>query len=433
MHRLGVRQMELVNKFDNALGGVAGDEGPTGVVINGANFLETGSFWDMRTCTPPTTVDKDRTQVALPGGTPAEPAQDAIFGAIGQLFGGLLPAVPVYPQPNHCNARGLTSLGEHTVRELIERDMLFDPDHLSVKARSAAMDVIEQADYHGVLSSHSWSTPDAYTRIYKAGGFITPYAGDSTGFVDKWRAHVGWADPRYYWGIGFGADINGLGAQGAARGAGVPNKVTYPFRGLGGVVVKQQRAGKRVYDINRDGVAQYGLYPDWIQDLTKVAGAARRSDGAAILDDMTRGPEAYLQMWERATGIAPDSCRNPGLRKTVSQVQRQVRRGMSTVQVMRARRPAVPPPRQHLRRLRQGPGPAEGHGHHHLLPAAPSPASPDPRGRGARSPSDEPRATAPRTDPTTRRSRRSATTVTRPTGVHAATPPETLHSYPSVG
>ena len=98
------------------------------------------------------------------------------------------------------------------------------------------------------------------------------YAGDSTGFVDKWRTHVGWADPRYYWGIGFGADINGLGAQGAARGAAVRNKVTYPFRGLNGVVVGQQHAGKRVYDINSDGVAQYGLYPDWVQDLTKVAG-----------------------------------------------------------------------------------------------------------------------------------------------------------------
>lgn len=336
MHRMGVRQMELVNKFDNALGGIAGDEGATGEIVNAANFLETGTFWDMKTCAPATTEDSDHTQYALPGGTPAEPAQDAIFGAIGQLFGGVLPAVPLYPRPNHCNSRGLTTLGEHTIRQLAQRHMLFDPDHLSVKARSAAMDVIEKLDYPGVLSSHSWSTPDAYTRIYKAGGFITPYAGDSTGFVDKWRRHIGWADQRYYWGIGFGADINGLGAQGGPRGAGVPNKVTYPFRGINGITVQKQHAGRRVYDINQDGVAQYGLYPDWIQDLTKVAGATRRADGVAIFDDMTRGPEAYLQMWERASGIAADSCRNPGLRKPVAAVERLVHRGMSTVQVMRA-------------------------------------------------------------------------------------------------
>ncbi|WP_139982259.1 hypothetical protein [Nocardioides litoris] len=332
MHRMGVRQMELVNKFDNALGGVAGDEGSTGLVVNGANFLETGSFWDMRTCKPAATENSDRTQFAAPGGLPA---QDAIFGAIGQLFGSVLPAVPLYPPADHCNARGLTSLGAHTIRELARRDMLFDPDHLSVKARQAAMGVIEQLRYPGVLSSHSWSTPDAYPRIYRAGGFITPYAGDSTGFVDKWRRHVGWADPRYYWGIGYGADINGLGAQGNPRGASVRNKVTYPFKGIGGVTVQRQRAGKRVYDINRDGVAQYGLYPDWIQDLRKVAGATRPGDGTAIFDDMSRGPEAYLQMWERATGIRPDSCRNPGLRKPVGAVRRLVRPGLTTEQVMR--------------------------------------------------------------------------------------------------
>ena len=33
---------------------------------------------------------------------------------------------------------------------------------------------------------------------------------------------------------------------------------------------------------------------------------------------MARGAEAYLQTWERAEGIAPDSCRNPGLRKGVA-------------------------------------------------------------------------------------------------------------------
>ena len=168
--------------------------------------------------------------------------------------------------------------------------MIFDPDHLSVKSRSSALDLIEEMGYQGVLSSHSWSTPDAYTRIYNAGGFITPYAGDSTGFVDKWRRHIGWADERYYWGIGFGADINGLGAQGDPRGADVANKVTYPITGLGGVTLQKQRAGKRVYDINVDGVAQYGLYPDWVEDLTQVAGASgTKTDGAAIFDDMGRG------------------------------------------------------------------------------------------------------------------------------------------------
>ena len=35
---MGVRQMELVNKFDNALAGVAGDSGTIAPFVNLANF-----------------------------------------------------------------------------------------------------------------------------------------------------------------------------------------------------------------------------------------------------------------------------------------------------------------------------------------------------------------------------------------------------------
>ncbi len=333
VRKLGVRQMELVNKFDNALAGVAGDTGEVGTLVNAANFLETGSFWDMRHCEPADGESHDKDQVAAPGISAQQ--QDALFGAIAQLG---LPniALPLYPPPAHCNSRGLTTLGEHTIKALAERHMIFDPDHMSVKARSSALDTIDQLGYHGVVSSHSWATPDAYPRIYEEGGFITPYAGDSAGFVDKWRTHVGWADPRYYWGIGYGADMNGLGAQGNPRGASVPNPVTYPFEGLGGVTIRRQTAGIRTWDINTDGVAQYGLYPDWIQDLAMVAGAQRAADGKNITEDISRGPEAYLQMWERAEGIKPDSCRNPSLRRQVSAVSRWIHPGMSTRAVMNA-------------------------------------------------------------------------------------------------
>ena len=53
MRKLGVSQMELTNKFDNAFTGVAGDAGTIGPLTNSANFLSTGSFLRMQTC--PTT------------------------------------------------------------------------------------------------------------------------------------------------------------------------------------------------------------------------------------------------------------------------------------------------------------------------------------------------------------------------------------------
>ena len=320
---LGVRQMELVNKFDNALSGVAGDAGATGVVVNNANKLETGSYWDMRHCDPDVPGAHDKNQYALPAIAPEQ--QDALFGAIGQVYG-QPGALSIYPPPDHCNRRGLTGLGAHLVDRLAQHGMLIDPDHMSVSARDSLLDRVEERGYGGVISSHSWSTPDAYPRIYRLGGFIAPYAGDSTGFVEKWRRHLEWADDRYFFGIGYGADMNGLGAQGDPRGADVPNPVTYPFRGLGGVTIGRQHAGERVYDINVDGVAQYGLYPDWIEDLRTIADT--QGDGDAIATDMARGAEAYLQTWERATGVAPDSCRNPGLRTRVAVFRDRARIGL---------------------------------------------------------------------------------------------------------
>jgi hypothetical protein len=308
VYDLGVRQMELVNKFDNALSGVAGDEGTAAPLINGANFLETGSFWDMRTCTGTDAEVHDKAQLTAPT---VVPEQDALFGAIAQLY---IPVkLPVYASGPHCNARGLTSLGDHTIERMAQKNMIFDPDHMSVVARKASLDLAEKLEYPGVVSSHSWSTPDAYPRIYRLGGVVTPYAGDSTGFVDKWKKHLTWADPRYYFGFGYGADINGLGAQGNPRGAGAPNPVTYPFTGLGGVTIDKQVSGRRTYDINVDGVSHYGLYPDWIEDL-------RQLGGQAIVDDMARGSEAYLDMWERAVGVSNDACRDPQVIKPDSAI-----------------------------------------------------------------------------------------------------------------
>jgi hypothetical protein len=102
-------------------------------------------------------------------------------------------------------------------------------------------------------------------------------------------------DKRFYQGVGWGADMNGFGAQGGPRNG--PNPVTYPFKNWDGTVtVGRQHSGQRVYDINKDGVAHYGLYPDWVEDVRHIA-------GQAIVDDLGRGAEAYLQMWERADGI----------------------------------------------------------------------------------------------------------------------------------
>ena len=158
-------------------------------------------------------------------------------------------ALPVYPPPAHCNQRGLTTLGEHLIDGLAERSMLFDPDHMSVAARDAAPRPW----------SRSWATPACSPAT--PGRRRTPTRGSTSSAASSRRTPATrpassrsgagtstWADPRYYFGFGYGADINGLGAQGDPRGADVANPVTYPFTGLGGVTVRQaaqRRAGLR--------------------------------------------------------------------------------------------------------------------------------------------------------------------------------------------
>ena len=293
LHEQGIRQLEIVNKFDNALTGVAGDGGETGAATNGGNFASTGRFWDLQSCQDPENHDHSPTAV--------EHNDDLILGngLDGLLPGGLL---PVYSQGPHCNQLGLSGLGEHALQGIMDRGMIFDPDHMSVIARNQALDFIEAQNYPGVVSSHSWSTPNAYPRIWGLGGVIMPYAGSSEGFVEKWQRVREQYSGRQYYGIGYGADMNGFGSQGLPRGADVPNPVTYPFQSFDGqVTLDQQRSGERLFDINADGVAHYGLYPDWVEDLRMLA-------GDAIVNDLGRGAEAYLQMWERAEGINPVSC-----------------------------------------------------------------------------------------------------------------------------
>ena len=186
-------------------------------------------------------------------------------------------ATPIYGPAPHCNQMGLSPLGVHLVEQMMKRKMLIDPDHLSVIARQQLLDVVEKRGYSGVLSSHSWSSPDAIPRILRLGGVVTPMAGTTTEFLQQWKDTKAARDPRFYWGIGWGADMNGFAHQGAPRENG---DVAYPFKSYDGrQTIDKQVSGQRVYDINVDGMAHYGLFPDFVEDLRHIG-------GREIVDDL---------------------------------------------------------------------------------------------------------------------------------------------------
>ncbi|HVF19802.1 MAG TPA: peptidase [Mycobacteriales bacterium] len=310
VYELGVRQMELTNKFDNAFTGVTGDNGAFGVLVSQVgNRYETGHTFKMGPCNEaPGHKDHehrhDKHMENLPDATGAPIGRDDIFGAVLHAAG-QSGVTPVYGAGPHCNVIGLTDLGRKAIDGLMQRGMLFDPDHMSAIARKAAMEHVAKAKYSGVISSHSWGDLPTYREILRLGGAISISDGSSTNFVKDWRELRQFKDPRYVFGIGFGSDITGFSSQGPPRNPAEKDDVDYPFRGLGGAIINKQKSGERVYDVNTDGVHHYGLYPDWFEDARLVAGR----DGPAFKKSVESSVEAFLQTWERAVGVPGNACR----------------------------------------------------------------------------------------------------------------------------
>ncbi|MFD3373023.1 MULTISPECIES: discoidin domain-containing protein [unclassified Streptomyces] len=279
LYDLGVRSMFLCHKFDNALCGVRFDEGGLGTAINVGQFLSTGTFWQTEKCTGP--------QHDNPIGGAAAP------GAEEELPAGV--EVPSYDADAQCNKRGLTELGEYAVRGMMQRKMMLEVDHMSVKATGRVLDIFESESYPGVLSSHSWMDLNWTERVYGLGGFIAQYMHGSEGFsaeADRTKA----LREKYDVGYGYGTDMNGVGGWPAPRGANASNPVTYPFRSTdGGSVIDKQTTGSRTWDLNTDGASHYGLVPDWIEDIRQVG-------GQDVVDDLFRGAESYLDTWGSSEG-----------------------------------------------------------------------------------------------------------------------------------
>lgn len=282
LRNIGVTSFFPVHKFDNAFGGTKMDHDVTGLLVNAGNFMQTGTFWNVQSCPG---HEHDSTQISVPI---AGHINQFLANLTGPLLGGA--PLPLYPAGPHCNARGLTALGEYLINRMIDHGFLIEIDHLSEATADAVMAIIEQRGYPGVLSTHGWDSPKTTARVYAAGGFATPYAGGPAGFVTAWQEARTLPRPDGDFGFGFGSDMNGIAGQGAALG---PGTIQYPFVSHDGAVTfERERWGERTFDINTDGTATYGTYADWLE-------AVRVLGGPEIMTDVFRGAEVYLRLWDQ--------------------------------------------------------------------------------------------------------------------------------------
>jgi hypothetical protein len=260
LESLGITSFFPIHKFDNGFGGTKMDSGEIGYIVNAGNFDKTGHFWDVGPCSGP---GEDRTQLTTP---PSAIVASLIYQMIGT------PPLPVYGPPPHCNEHGLTNMGAYLINQMIDRHFVIEVDHMDEIAADATLDIIEARRYSGVINSHGdWSSNPSIGRILAVGGVA--------GFNK---------DPNS--GTGIGSDVNGISNQ-----PGPPDTpIRYPFRSFDGrTYFNRETWGDRTFDINSDGVANYGLWPDWIEAL-RVSGRNAR------LRALFRSAQDYLRMWEAA-------------------------------------------------------------------------------------------------------------------------------------
>lgn len=261
LKRLGITSFFPVHKFDNGFGGTKMDSGEIGYIVNAGNFSKTGHFWDAGACSG---SGSDRTQTTTP---PSALVASLVYQLIGMR------PLPVYGSPPHCNERGLTNMGAYLINKMIDRHFVLEMDHFDEVTADEALHIVEARRYPGVINSHGdWSSDPSIQRIRAVGGVA--------GFNK---------DPNS--GTGIGSDVNGISGQ-----PGPPSTpINYPFRSLDRrVYFDREPWGDRAFDINTDGVANYGLWPDWIEGL-------RRAGHENRLRALFHSAEDYLKMWEAAT------------------------------------------------------------------------------------------------------------------------------------
>jgi hypothetical protein len=316
IHQLGVRTFFPVHEFNNAFGGSKMIAGDTGVLINAGNREETGSFFNLQSCPA---QDQDAEQVTPPA---SGPLAQLINGPLASALQGS--ALPVYGSGPQCNTQGLTDLGAYVIKQMIKDHYIIQLDHMDSKTAAAALNIASAANYSGVVSAHCCSSPQLFKQVYSTGGFISEPVAPAIAFAATEKADKSDSDPKYHFGFGYGSDMNGLAEQ---PGPTTP-EITYPFKSyLGNVSFSEEQWGQRTFNYNTDGMANYGLYADWLNQL-------QQAGGKPLMNDMFQGAESYLEMWERADGVPTMSCLPVGGQFSSSGLGPRLRLGDSAEQAL---------------------------------------------------------------------------------------------------
>jgi len=253
--RLGIRSLFVAHLVNNAFAGAKVESGDIGTFIATFNVQQTGRPFQTGPC----------------------------------------------PEPEHgesCNTKGLTELGEYLINQLMDNHMMIEVDHLSERARLRVLEIAEARNYP-LISSHTgsggvWTASDL-ERLYGVGGFATARPDTAAKLAETILSFRRFKQKRRPLGVGLGTDTGGFSAAPGPDPAAEERPLVYPYRSYDGrVSFVCQIAGGRKFDLNKDGVAQYGMYADLLAYMRQQTGG---EEASRLL---FRSAEAYLRTWRRA-------------------------------------------------------------------------------------------------------------------------------------
>ncbi|MBM7824327.1 hypothetical protein JOD55_000154 [Arcanobacterium pluranimalium] len=284
LEKMGVSNVFPIHKFDNAFGGTRFDNGTTGTIMTFGNVVSNGTFFQVEKC-----------EGEGPADLPLVMNNDKLLDVYKKVFGKDYDgALPIYPSGKICNRKGLTELGEYLIRQLMDRGMVINVDHMSVKTIKRTLEITKEAGYPGVMSNHTWSDPLFYEEIIKQGGFYASYLSPTDKQVNDWRSDHSVTPSLNHFGLG--TDINGMGPLPVARKDAATNPLKYPITAPSGAVFDRNVTGERTWDFNKDGMSHYGLLADYLTDLLQQAG----KDAPQMKKELMSSTEAYVRTWEGA-------------------------------------------------------------------------------------------------------------------------------------
>lgn len=295
LHHAGARYVLPIHLIDNRFGGTAVYKD----LFNVANVEETGGWYNLRCASPSSQIT---TRIAPPSA--------AIKAGLVLALGRDPTESPNLPSwclgsVGHANMMGLTRMGRTAIQEMMRLGMMIDIDHMSERTVASVIDLAMAAPSgpYPLNSGHNNQRPNTFVRndgSIGGGGSEAQRTRDEYAAIQKTggMAGVGWSkqEPTEFWArlsdvmsamggpstsaLALGTDVNGLVLPPVGSGT---NSSTFPHF----------QTGNRVWDYAVDGVANYGLMPEYLADVHHVG-------GHTVVAELFEGAEHFARMWQQS-------------------------------------------------------------------------------------------------------------------------------------